>query len=178
MTSTTTLNDGYGQLTEPSTLTLQRLLPGPIERVWAYLTQSELRRQWLAAGEMGTAPGAPMELIWRNDELTDPPGQKPDGFGEEHRMQSHVTAYEPPHRLAFGWGETGNVLFELSMQGEQVLLTLTHSRLPNRNTTLMVGAGWHAHLDLLVVRVSGAEPEPFWDRWVILRRAYDARLPA
>jgi uncharacterized protein YndB with AHSA1/START domain len=43
--------DHYGVLSEPATLTIQRLLPGPIERAWAYLTESDLRRQWLAAGE-------------------------------------------------------------------------------------------------------------------------------
>jgi uncharacterized protein YndB with AHSA1/START domain len=42
----------YGELTEPATLKIQRLLPGPIERVWAYLTEEELRRKWLAAGKM------------------------------------------------------------------------------------------------------------------------------
>ena len=41
--------DAYGALIDPATLKIQRLLPGPIERVWAYLTQSELRGQWLAA---------------------------------------------------------------------------------------------------------------------------------
>ena len=30
----------YGVLTEPATLKIQRLLPGPIERVWAYLTEA------------------------------------------------------------------------------------------------------------------------------------------
>ena len=49
----------YGVLTEPSTLTVQRLLPGPIERVWGFLTQSDLRRQWLAAGDMTMEVGAP-----------------------------------------------------------------------------------------------------------------------
>lgn len=44
--------DLYGVLTEPATLKIQRLLPGPVERIWAYLTESELRRQWLAAGPM------------------------------------------------------------------------------------------------------------------------------
>jgi uncharacterized protein YndB with AHSA1/START domain len=44
--------DAYGILTEPATLEIKRLLPGPIERVWAYLTESDLRRQWFAAGEM------------------------------------------------------------------------------------------------------------------------------
>ena len=42
--------DAYGTLIEPATLKIERLLPGPIDRVWAYLTESELRRQWLAAG--------------------------------------------------------------------------------------------------------------------------------
>jgi uncharacterized protein YndB with AHSA1/START domain len=55
--------DAYGVLTEPDTLKIQRLLPGPIERVWAYLTVSELRRKWLAAGEMEMKVGAPCELI-------------------------------------------------------------------------------------------------------------------
>jgi uncharacterized protein YndB with AHSA1/START domain len=34
----------YGELIEPTTLKLQRRLPGPIERVWAYVTESDLRR--------------------------------------------------------------------------------------------------------------------------------------
>lgn len=29
--------DAYGMLTEANTLKFRRLLPGPIERVWAYL---------------------------------------------------------------------------------------------------------------------------------------------
>ena len=64
------LKDPYGTLIEPATLKIQRLLPGPIERVWAYLTQSDLRRQWLAAGEMDMKVGAPFEFVWRNGELT------------------------------------------------------------------------------------------------------------
>lgn len=33
----------YGVVTEPGTVRIQRVLPGPIERVWAYLTESEKR---------------------------------------------------------------------------------------------------------------------------------------
>src|SRR5208337_1226278 len=61
-----TTPDAYGVLTEPATLTIQRVLPGPIERIWAYLTESDRRRQWLAAGEMQMKVGAPFELVWRN----------------------------------------------------------------------------------------------------------------
>jgi len=65
MTDLATPN-AYGALTEPATLTIERLLPGPIERVWAYLTESELRRKWLAAGPMEMKVGAPFEFVWRN----------------------------------------------------------------------------------------------------------------
>src|SRR5437667_7585175 len=118
----------YGELTEPATLKIQRLLPGPIERVWAYLTESDLRRKWLAAGEMELKVGAPFELVWRNNELTNPPGQRPAGFGDEHRMQSRITELDPPRKLVIAWGNSGDVSFELEPQGnprgDQVLLTL------------------------------------------------------
>jgi uncharacterized protein YndB with AHSA1/START domain len=172
------LADGYGTLTEPATLTIQRLLPGPIERVWAYLTDSELRRQWLAAGDMQMQVGAPFEFVWRNDELTNPPGQRPAGFSEEHRMQCRITVVDPPRKLAFTWRGSGDVSFELEPKGDKVLLTVIHRRLPDRATLLMVGAGWHMHLDLLVARATGEKPEPFWDGWSRLKHEYDRRIPA
>jgi len=33
-------------LLAPATMRLERLLPGPVERVWAYLTESEKRAAW------------------------------------------------------------------------------------------------------------------------------------
>lgn len=170
--------DGFGMLTEPATLKIQRLLPGPIERVWAYLTESELRRKWLAAGQMEMKVGAPFELLWRNDELTNPPGQRPPGHGEEHRMQSRIIELDPPRKLVIAWGAGGDVSFELEQNGNQVLLTLIHRRLPDRETLLRVAAGWHMHLDVMVARATGKEPEPFWDGWSRLRREYDRRIPA
>jgi len=168
----------YGETIEPATLKIQRLLPGPIERIWAYLTESELRRKWLASGEMQMKVGAPFELTWRNSELTSPPGQRPEGFGDEHRMQSEITELDPPRKLSFTWGNNGDVTFELVPAGNRVLLTVIHRRLRDRNMTLMVGAGWHMHLDILVARASGTEPEPFWDGWSRLKKEYDKRVPA
>ncbi len=170
--------DAYGVLIDPATLKIQRLLPGPIERVWAYLTESELRRQWLAAGQMEEKVGAPFELVWRNDELTNPPGQRPPGFAAEHRMQSRITELDPPRKLAFTWQGSGDVSFELEPRGDRVLLTLIHRRLPDRATLLKVGPGWHNHLDVLVARATGKEPGPFWDNWSRLQKEYEQRLPA
>ncbi|AWM87625.1 SRPBCC family protein [Microvirga sp. 17 mud 1-3] len=171
--------DTYGVLTEPATLTIQRLLPGPIERIWSYLTQSDLRRRWLAAGEMEMSVGAPFEFVWRNDELSDPPGQRPPGFPEEHRMQARITELDPPRKLAITWGTTGGVSFELEPQGNEVLLTIIHRRVPDRSVLLNVSAGWHMHLDLLAAAVKGEKPtRPFWEGWSRLKAEYDRRLPA
>ncbi len=173
-----TAKSSYGVLTEPATLTIERLLPGPIERIWAYLTESDLRRQWLAAGEMELAESAPFELVWRNEALSEPPGIRPEGFPEEHRLECRITEVDPPRRLGFTWGSTGGVVIELEPKGDGVLLTLTHRRLPDRSTLLNVGAGWHMHLDILVARAMGKAPECFWDGWMRLKADYDRRLPA
>ena len=171
--------DSYGTLIEPTTLKIQRLLPGPIERVWAYLTDSDLRRQWLAAGAMEMKAETPVEFVWRNDELTDPPGDRPQGFPDEHRMQSRITEIDPPRKISFTWNGSGEVTVELEPRANnKVLLTLVHRRILERKSRLMIGAGWHMHLDVLVARVEGRPPDPFWDGWVRLRNEYDQRLPA
>lgn len=168
----------HGVVTEPGTLKLERLLPGPIERVWAYLTESDLRRRWLAAGEMPVKLDASFELVWRNDELTNPPGKRPEGFAEVQRMQSRITELDPPRRLAISWGSSDGVSFDLEPRGQDVLLTVVHRRLPDRAAILMFGAGWHMHLDILASRMRGTEPEPFWDGWMRLRAEYDKRMQA
>ena len=170
--------DAYGELIEPTTLRIQRLLPGPVERIWAYLTDSDLRRKWLAAGAMEMEVGAPVELVWRNDELNDPPGKRPQGFPEENRMQSRITELEPLRKLSIAWSNSGDVTFELEPRGSGVLLTVTHRRLPDRSTLLKVSAGWHMHLDILVARANDQAPALFWEGWARLHQEYDGRLPA
>jgi len=169
--------DAYGVLTEPTTLTIQRLLPGPIERIWGYLTQSDLRRQWLASGDMDLCVDAPFELVWHNDELTQPPGTRPEGFSAEHHMQSRIVEVDPPHKLVFSWGERGEVTFELQPKGERVLLTVIHRGVPDRSVLLRVSAGWHMHLDVLASITTGQTPGPFWDGWIRLQADYDHRMP-
>jgi uncharacterized protein YndB with AHSA1/START domain len=170
--------DAYGVLTEPTTLTIQRMLPGPIERVWAYIAESDLRRKWLASGQMEMKVGAPFEFVWRNSELTEPPGKRPEGFGEEHRMESRITELDPPRKLSIAWEGSGDVSFDLEPKDDKVLLTVVHRLLPDRPTLLRVSAGWHMHLDTLVARASAKEPAPFWDGWTRLQQEYDRRLPA
>jgi len=171
--------DNYASLIEPDTLRIQRVLPGPIDRVFAYLTDGDLRRQWLAAGAMDKKVGAEFTLTWRNDQLSDVPSQRPEGFGEEHSMESRVLEIDEPRKLAFSWGEQGKVTFELEPKGDEVLLTLTHERLPaERPTRLNICAGWHSHLDVLADRVADRKAGPFWDNWSRLKQDYEERVPA
>lgn len=178
MNAIAAVRDAYGVLTEPTTLQIQRVLPGPVDRVWAYLTDSDLRRQWLAAGEMQPKVGSSVELVWRNSELTDPPGARPEGFGEEHRLTSEVTVFEPMRRLAITWGSTGGVTFDLEPSGKDVLLTVTHHRVEDRGVLLNVSAGWHAHLDILAAKIAGETPTDFWGAWIALKAEYEKRYAA
>ena len=170
--------NGYGKVTGPMTLTIQRKLPGPAERIWTYLTDSDLRRQWLASGIMPEEVGQRFDLTWRNDELSDSSDERPDGFGAEHTMQSEIIAFDPPHRLAFSWPPGGEVSFELQPAGKEILLTITHRRISDRPNMVMVGAGWHLHLDVLTARLSDTTPESFWAGWNRLRQEYEQRIPA
>jgi uncharacterized protein YndB with AHSA1/START domain len=171
--------DRFGALIEPTTLRIQRLLPGPIERVWAYLTEDDLRRRWFAAGRMEMEAGSPVELVWRNDELTDPPGQRPSGASGENRMQSRIIDVDPPHTLTIAWGAGGgSVSFELTREGSEVLLTVVHRGVPDRASLLNFAPGWHAHLDVLEAALAGTRPGPFWDAIVRLKAEYEERLPA
>ena len=170
--------DTYGMLSEPATLTIRRLLPGPIERVWAYLTESDLRRRWLASGTMELRAGAPCELVWRNDELSEPPARRPAGFAEENRMQSRIVEVEPPHKLTIAWDGSGDVTFELQRQGARCFSPSRIAACPIatpcsrwRPAGTPISTRWSAC-------ANGRQPGPFWDRWSDLRKEYERRLPA
>ncbi|MDO8277538.1 MAG: SRPBCC family protein [Burkholderiaceae bacterium] len=177
-------DDTYGVQTAPDTVRIERLLPGPIERLWAYLTESDKRAQWLAAGPMDLSAGAGVQLLFRNNELTpddEPAPPKYRSVSGEHRMQGYITVCEPPHLLGLTWGEEqgvpSEVRFELSPQGSQVKLTVTHSRLSSRDDMLSVSGGWHTHLAILRARLEGTAPPGFWRTHTRLEAAYEERLP-
>ena len=129
-------------------------------------------------GRDGDGGRAPFEFVWRNDELTDPPGDAP---GRLRRRAPDAVAASPSSIRRAGsplpGTDSGDVIFELEPQGDEVLLTLVHRRLPDRSTLLDVSAGWHIHLDVLGRGCAAATPAPFWDGWARLREEYDGRLP-
>ncbi len=139
----------YATITERSALRFVRHLPGPIERVWAYLTDSKRMAEWLSGG-----------------------GTIEPRVGGEMRFElgatGRVTAYDPPRLLEYTWNEEEGyrgpvsdslVRWELAEEGDRVRLTLTHVKLPETEV-LAHGAGWHAFLERLADRIDGREPQP------------------
>jgi uncharacterized protein YndB with AHSA1/START domain len=168
----------YGVVTAPDTVRLERLLPGPIERVWAYLTESDKRRKWFASGPMELRVGGRVDLTFHHSELS---AEKtaPEQFKkyEGHTMRGEVTACEPPRLLSYTFGDAGEVTFELSLKGRDVLLVLTHRRLADRKQMVGVSSGWHSHLAILVDILNGDEPRPFWTTVTKMEAEYEKRLP-
>lgn len=172
------MND-YGTLVAPDTIRFERTLPGPIERVWAYLTEPDLLATWLARGTVGNTAGAAYTLDFDTAEMLahDHPG---GGM-----MRGRVLVVEPPRLLECIWTDPGEeqpidesvVRFELEPRGDQVALTLTHRRLP-ANEVPGVGAGWHTHLLYLAARLAQTQPPAFMATFQPLRAHYAAHAGA
>ncbi len=172
--------DDYGVVTAPGTVRLERLLPGPIERVWAYLTESDKRGKWLAAGEMELKAGGRMELKFKHSELSAEP--TPEAYRKYEGIEvGRVIRCEPPHLLVLAWSEANGshseVTFELSDNGERVRLRLTHRRLASREEMVSVAGGWHAHLGILDDVMNGRGARPFWTMHDRVSAEYQKRIP-
>lgn len=140
-----------GRLIDERMVRFERVLPGPIERVWDYLTRPEHIALWLGAGTFEARVGATYAL-------------------EGGHIRGVVTQCRPPRLLTYTWvvfseGETESrfpesyVTFELEPRGSEVLLRLSHRPMLEgfEKQTMM---GWHTLLDTLRIRLEGGEPEP------------------
>lgn len=172
-----------GTLIEPGTLRMERTLPAPVERVWAYFVDPDKRAAWLAGGTMAEEPGSVFELRFDHTRLS---GEvAPERFSACRSpilQKSRVVEVEPLKRLTISWGSesatASQVSFEFTQEGDATRLVLTHRRLPDRKDTLSVSSGWHAHLDVLDDVLHGRKPRGFWTNHAALEKAYDERLPA
>jgi uncharacterized protein YndB with AHSA1/START domain len=167
-------------LIEPGTVKMERLLPGPVERVWAYLTESDKRATWLAAGEFDLRLGGAIRLEFDNNKLPNDKDAlaKYEGKGK-HTFDGRITRLEPMRVLAYTWmwngGET-DVTYELTPRGKDVLLTVVHRRLQPRELALSVMSGWDVHTGILADVLNGVEPRPFWTTHSKLEGEYAARV--
>jgi uncharacterized protein YndB with AHSA1/START domain len=167
---------------EPGTVKLERLLPGPIERVWAYITESDKRAKWLCAGEFDLRVGGKVSLEFDNSRLSGdkdtapPPKYKEGGKGS---FSGVITRLEPPRLLAHTWiwdsGDT-EVTYELTPRGKDVLLVIVHRRVQGRDLQTSVMSGWDVHTGILEDLLKGVEPRLFWKTQSQLEKEYGAAL--
>jgi uncharacterized protein YndB with AHSA1/START domain len=162
-------------LIEPGTMKVERLLPGPIERVWTYLTESEKRAKWLGGGEFDLRVGGKAVLKWDHSRLASsgpvPPEYQGRGIGQ---LEGIITRLEPNRVLAHTWpkhGEHGEVTYELSARGKDVLLTIVHRRV-DKNWVQGVMGGWDVHTGILEDLLKGVEPRPFWQTLSKVEKEY------
>ncbi|GEP45958.1 SRPBCC family protein [Brevifollis gellanilyticus] len=169
------LNQDHGTLVNSAEVRFVRMLPGPVERVWEFITDVDKRSQWFCGGTAEKKPGAPMKLTFNNKTLAPGPEEVPEKYkshaADDIETDAVVTRCEPPKLYAFQWGE-GEVIFELEPQGDKVKLTLTHRNLPNHKEVLDVSGGWHIHLTVLVAKLEGSQQPPFWSTLMRLEDEY------
>ena len=157
------MNEPRSTLIAPSTVRLERLLPGPLERVWAYLTESDKRATWLAAGEFDLRVGGKIELIFDNDQL--PNDALPQPRDSRRSFAGVITRLEPLKALAHTWswdGKPSEVLYELTPRGKDVLLTILHKLPDELGLKRGVSGGWVVHTGILADLLNGVKPRPFW----------------
>lgn len=178
-------NDQPGKFTGPAEVRIVRTLPGPIERVWAYLTDPEKRARWFAGGPMEQRVGGKVRFEMRHSCIA-PNETPPDEFKKVHEsgktFEGTVTRCEPPHLLAFTFGSDNEseAIFQLTPQGKDVLLVLTHRATAGDIPYLHeFAAGWHTHVAQLIARLEGTPPPPLWPMLMKLKPEYDkARIAA
>ncbi|UZF94646.1 SRPBCC family protein [Bosea sp. NBC_00550] len=171
----------YGVVLESGAVRFERLLPGPVERVWAYITESEKRGRWLASGPFDLRVGGRTQMLFKHSQITDE--APPEAYREMHEngwpSTGTITRYEPPRLIAFTWGggdePESEVEFALSPQGDKVLLVLTHRKLGSKAEMTSVSGGWHMHLGLLEDLLTGSPRRGFWSRHQKLEADYAAR---
>jgi uncharacterized protein YndB with AHSA1/START domain len=175
-----TLLDKDGVRLDASTIRFERLLPGPIERIWAYITESEKRKQWFAAGDYELKNGGKANLFFQHKNISKPGSEVPEQFKKMHEQghnwEGKILEVDAPRILKMTFGEHSEVLYELTEQSNgEVLLTLTHSKL-TANDMKNVGPGWHSHLAILAERLNNRNEVDFWALWQKMHKHYGEML--
>lgn len=153
-------------LITPQELRFERLLAAPIDKVWQYLVDPELRARWFMAGPGDIRPGGTIGLTMAHDNLSDDHVPTPERYAASigKTWSERVLRVEPPHLLAFTWsdGDAGEVTITLAPEGEGTRLVLHHIGLRGVEDATSFGGGWAAHLAALERRVAGEGVPNFW----------------
>lgn len=164
---------------DATTLRIERVLPGPIDRVFHYLTDDKLSARWLGAIRLDPRVGGKVEIRFDHRNLTSE--APPERFKDcDSLATGRVTRFDPPRGLSFTWTEisdTSEVSFDLSPKGSDVLLVLVHRGIVKRDTKVSVSGGWDTHLAVLEDLLRGGAVRPFWATFMAREAEYQQVIP-
>jgi uncharacterized protein YndB with AHSA1/START domain len=147
--------ENQGEVSSVKCLTFRRLLPGPIEKVWAHLTDTKLLPVWFSEdSSIEGRQGGVVRLMGGH-------------------IRGVVTQWQPPKKLIYTWNvfdpndgldavsvyPESYPTFELEpREGNQVALTFTHLPILERFVP-QSAVGWHTMLDILIATLNGESIE-------------------
>src|ERR1700744_2461774 len=111
-----------GRVVPEAAVIFERALPGPLDRVWSFLTETSRLPEWHGDGRIEPHEGGAVSLMGGH-------------------VRGVVTIWRPPHALGYTWnvlqpGESVSAWplsyleFALKESGGTVALTLTHRPIP------------------------------------------------
>jgi uncharacterized protein YndB with AHSA1/START domain len=152
--------------TAPDAIRLERIFDAPVEKVWRYLTEAELRQQWFMGGTDATGVGE-FELLVDHDKLSTDKVPYPESYEcfKGATWTEKVIRFQPPRVLetTFQGGNNGTVTYELFPDGERTRLVLTHSGIVSPVGAQDFGGGWNSHLAVLEEKLAGRSVRNFWE---------------
>ena len=171
-----------GEMLETGVLRFERLLPGPVERVWSWIADGDKRAEWLCGGGDSNSPGA-ISFDFNHNNLTphdDPFPEKYKDMTDGISFQIEVTKADPPHHMVWYWptdfGANSEIEITLKEEGDQVRLILIQRGYDTEEDLTGSCGGWHTHLDIMVDKLNGEIPKPFWEKHERLAREYAVRF--
>ena len=148
------------------TIRLERTFDAPVDKVWRYLTEANLRREWFMGGT-DARPDSEFELINDHDNLSTEDAPYPESYAQYkgNRWNERVSKFDPPRLLetTFQGGKNGTVTFELFAEGDRTRLVLTHSGITSGTGAQDFGSGWNSHMTVLQEKLAGRSVANFWN---------------
>jgi uncharacterized protein YndB with AHSA1/START domain len=97
------MNNDMGKVVNSHTVRLERLFPGPIERVFDYLSKPELFCEWLMPAMVEQEVGG--RIQFKSDPIPENVVGPRDIEPQECLIRGLISHYDPPRLISYSWNE-------------------------------------------------------------------------